>query len=261
MFVSYPASINIFMRIKYFNRYELKYILNQSQCQPIIDDLATYMEPDRAGDQHGRYHICSLYYDTEDYRAYWDKIDGHRYRRKVRIRIYGDHLQSAADNCFVEIKQRLNQTLQKRRVILPYSTAVALCGHGEPVTVDSESDQAIIDEVLYLQGALQLQPTCIVSYDRLAFDGSAYDVGLRVTFDTNLKSRTHELSLLSEGRAESHYFLPPNRCIMEVKVNYRVPYWLTEMIGKYRCTLYRISKYCTALEQSKALMSTQRILY
>jgi hypothetical protein len=48
---------------------------------------------------------------------------------------------------------------------------------------------------------------------------------------------------------------------MEIKVNDRVPYWLTEVISKYRCTVRRISKYCTALEQSKALLKNQRITY
>jgi hypothetical protein len=48
---------------------------------------------------------------------------------------------------------------------------------------------------------------------------------------------------------------------MEVKVNYRVPYWLTEMIGKYRFTLRRVSKYCAALEQTKAILQQQQITY
>jgi hypothetical protein len=99
----------------------------------------------------------------------------------------------------------------------------------------------------------------VVSYDRQAFEGSEYDPGLRVTFDTNLKGRTHDLSLLSMGSVESRFFLPPGWCILEVKVNYRVPYWLTELIGKHRCTLRRVSKYCAALEQSKALLQRQQI--
>lgn len=225
----------------------------------MIEALAEYMTPDEEGDEYGRYHIVSLYYDTEDYKAYWDKIEGHKYRRKIRIRVYGNSLESENSHCFVEIKQRLNKTLQKRRVILPYSTAVALCGDGQPVSVDSEVDQATVSEIQYLHDTLALEPACVVGYDRLAFNGGEYDVGLRVTFDTNLKGRTHDLSLLSEGWAENQFFLPLEWCIMEVKVNYRVPYWLTEMIARHRCTLRRISKYCAALEQSKALLNTQRI--
>jgi hypothetical protein len=108
---------------------------------------------------------------------------------------------------------------------------------------------------------LQLQPACVVSYDRMAFEGAAYDPGLRVTFDTNLKGRVHDLTLTSQGYADNQFFIPPEWCVMEVKVNYRVPYWLTELIGRYRCTLRRISKYCTALEQFKAILQRRQIAY
>ncbi|MBQ2599838.1 VTC domain-containing protein [bacterium] len=29
-----------------------------------------------------------MYYDTQDYRFYWEKVDGLKYRRKLRIRQY-----------------------------------------------------------------------------------------------------------------------------------------------------------------------------
>jgi hypothetical protein len=94
----------------------------------------------------------------------------------------------------------------------------------------------------------------------VAFEGSEYDPGLRVTFDTHLKGRVHELTLLAQGCTENHYFVPPDWCILEIKVNYRVPYWLTELIGRHQCTLRRVSKYCTALEQSKVLLQRQRVV-
>ena len=251
------------MRIKEYSRYELKYLLTGGQCRQMIDVMSAYLEPDRYGDDEGRYSITSLYYDTVDYKAYWDKIEGHRFRRKVRVRVYGNQVVTPDTNCFVEIKQRINKTLQKKRVILPYSSAEALCGAGEEVQTDngSELDRAVIQEVQYLQNTLQLQPACVVSYDRLAFEGSEYDPGLRVTFDSNLKGRVHDLTLLSQSYAENHFFLAPEQCVMEIKVNYRVPYWLTELIGRYRCTLRRVSKYCTALEQSKVLLQRQQIVY
>ena len=252
------------MRIKQFSRYELKYIITREQYLAFSQILPNYLTPDTSGDDQGRYSITSLYYDTPDYRAYWDKIEGHKFRRKVRIRIYGDLMVSPETNCFAEIKQRINKTLQKKRVYVSYTSAEALCGFGERIDEETDmdgTDLETVSEIRYLQGVQQLQPACIVSYDRLAFDGSEYEDGLRITFDTNLKGRTHVLSLIDTGSTENHFFIPPEWCIMEVKVNYRVPYWLTEMIGKYRFTLRRISKYCAALEQSKALLQTQQITY
>jgi SPX domain protein involved in polyphosphate accumulation len=248
------------LNIRYPDRYELKYILDRSQYEQIVDALAGYTEPDSYS-EGGRYLVTSLYYDTADYKAYWEKINGHRFRRKVRVRVYNAQTVSPDSPSFVEIKQRTNKTLQKKRILLPYSSAVALCGSGKGTNGTTEAEHPVIQEVLYLYNTLRLQPACIVSYDRLAFNGSEYDPGLRVTFDTNLKCRIHDLTLLSQGSTENHFFVPPQWCIMEVKVNVRAPYWLTEVISKYRCTLRRISKYCTALEQSVALLQNQRIIY
>lgn len=252
------------MRIKYFNRYELKYVITWQQREQFLEILPNYLTPDSEGDDYGRYTITSLYYDTQDYKAYWDKLEGHKFRRKVRIRVYGNQKVTPDTLCFAEIKQRINKTLQKKRVYIPYGQAEALCSFGETVAGEeklSDTDKDTLSEIRYLQATLQLQPACVVSYDRQAFEGSEIDAGLRITFDTNLKGRAHDLTLLSTGYAQNQYFMPPEWCIMEIKVNYRVPYWLTEIIGKYRFTLRRVSKYCAALEQSKALLQTQRITY
>jgi hypothetical protein len=252
------------MRLKQFNRFELKYVLSRPQHDEFAAILPDYLDPDPRGDQYGRYSITSLYYDTKDYRAYWDKIEGHKFRRKVRIRVYEQQVVTPETLCFVEIKQRINKTLQKKRATLPYATAEALCGNGIDLEEEVgmiDADRKTISEIRYLQNTLQLQPACVVSYDRMAFDGSEYEDGLRITLDTNLKGRVHDLSLLSNSYTQNQFFLPPDLCIMEVKVNYRVPYWLTEMIGKYRFTLRRVSKYCAALEQTKAILQQQQITY
>ena len=126
-------------------------------------------------------------------------------------------------------------------------------------STSSTSDCAVLHEVAYLYQALLLRPTCVVCYQRLAFEARDYDPGLRITFDTNLKYRTHELSLLSNNQTTDHYFLSPDWCIMEVKINQRVPFWLTEVIGKHQCVIRRISKYCAAIEHSKVHLARQQI--
>ncbi|MBE7474107.1 MAG: vacuolar transporter [Anaerolineae bacterium] len=248
-------------KIRLSDRFELKYLLNRAQAETMIEELSRYMIRDERGDEFGRYLITSVYFDTADYQAYWDKVEGHRFRRKVRVRVYGREQVTPDTRCFAEIKQRINKTLQKKRVILPYAQAMALCGAGEAVKTEDEADQAVIDEILYLYHTLQLQPACVVSYQRLAFEGSGLEPGLRVTFDTQLKCRVHDLSLLSQGYADNQYFLPPQQSVLEVKVNQRTPYWLTELINKHRCAFRRISKYCLALEQAKLRLGQQQIVY
>ena len=245
------------MRIKYFNRYELKYVLPLSRIEAIGADLEAYLQRDAYNDESGRYRVTSLYYDTATYKAYWDKIEGHKYRRKLRVRVYGTEPVGPETDCFVEIKQRNNKSLQKKRIFVPYAAAEALCANAESIPqlpALSPADRAVQHEVQYLVGALQLTAACLVSYDRLAFNGGEHDPGLRVTFDTNLRCRIHALTLLSDQGGDNHFFLPPDWCIMEVKINNRVPYWLSELLGRHRCTLRRVSKYCAALEASKVLL-------
>lgn len=240
-------------------RYELKYLVARDQYHALVKDLAAYMQSDEHGDELGHYLVTSLYYDTAGYKAYWDKMQGHRFRRKLRMRVYGEGAITPETTCFVEIKQRTNRTIEKKRVALAYSSAVALCEMGVEVDALAEADGAVIDEVMYLRSALQLQPACIISYDRLAFNGTELDSGLRVTFDTNMKCRAHDLSLLPPGYAENRYFIPPEWCIMEIKADGHVPLWLTRLTSQHRCTFRRISKYCTALEQCLATLHNQRM--
>jgi hypothetical protein len=246
------------MQINGSGRYELKYILARDQYESLVEALADYMQPDDHGDKFGRYLVTSLYYDTADYKAYWDKMQGHRYRRKLRVRVYGDEAVTADTSCFVEIKQRTNRTIQKRRVVLSYSSAIGLCEAGTGVNRLPDVAQAVIEEVKYLCSTLRLRSACIVSYDRLAFNGTERGPGLRLTFDTNLKCRGHELSLLPTGYAENRFFAPPHWCIMEIKADGSVPLWLTKLIGEYRCTSRNISKYCTALEKCFGALHNQR---
>jgi hypothetical protein len=247
------------MRIRSEHRYELKYLVHHIQAAELAAAMAESMLPDEHGDDHGQYQVTSLYYDTVDYKAYWDKIDGHKNRRKLRVRIYGSQTVTPETPCCLEIKHRLDKALQKRRVVLPYGAAVALDQIDKLLDTASEKDRAVLEEVEYLHRALRLRPTCVVSYQRRALEGSEYDPGLRVTFDTDLKYRIHELSLFANGQATDHYFLSPDWCIMEIKVNRRAPLWLTEVIGMHRCVIRRISKYCAALEHSKVVLSRQRI--
>ncbi len=252
------------MRVKSTIRHELKYMIDWRQREAILADLQSYMAPDTHGDSGGQYAITSLYYDSADFGAYWEKIEGEKLRRKVRVRTYGKDIVLGTTTCFLEIKERQNKTLSKRRVKLPYQDVETL-SHLDNLAQryversGNEDMAAVLDEVYYLYRVRQLQPACVVRYNRLALNGDGEHPDLRVTFDTELRGRTHDLTLLSTGHADDPYFLPPDMCIMEIKVNRTVPYWLTQLVNKYSCTMRRFSKYCTALEKNLALASRQTI--
>jgi hypothetical protein len=231
--------------IRTFNRYELKYLLDRRALDRVRPELSARLDPDAYGNA-GSYLVWSRYYDTYDLRCYWEKIDGIRFRRKLRIRHYGRPDELSADTpTWVEIKQRLNRVTQKRRARLSYRQSVVLCS-GRDVDECDPRDAALVEEVQRLVSEFDLRPSTVLGYVRDAMFGREADAGLRVTFDARIRARDRDLDLRVDG--ENRFIVHPELSVMEVKVNERVPYWLTELIARNNLQLVRMSKYCQSVE-------------
>ncbi|MFZ5909376.1 MAG: polyphosphate polymerase domain-containing protein [Chloroflexota bacterium] len=246
---------NLSHTIRRFNRFELKYLISLKQAEVFKKALRAYLTADEHGNGNGRYALASLYYDSPDFRCYWEKVDGIRFRRKLRIRLYETGAPLEADTpVFVEIKQRLDRVTQKRRIILPYRNALRLCNERQFPEEFAPDDKAVLEEIYAYLWQYNLRPVSIVRYERQALIGADYDIGLRVTFDTFLNYQVHQLALDEEPSGLP--MLPADRVVMEIKVNERIPYWLTEMIAAHNLNLIRISKYCRGIELAKGWAST-----
>jgi SPX domain protein involved in polyphosphate accumulation len=233
--------------IRSFNRFELKYLLTSSQTNAFRDDLLRFVDRDAHAGPTGSYPLTSLYYDTDDYRFYWEKIDGIKFRRKLRIRSY-EPVPEPSTTVFVEIKQRVNRVTQKRRVVTQLVDALALCNSGV-IPEHDPRDSATFDEIAAMTLYYDLRPTVITLYEREAFVGREADPGLRVTFDSDIRYRVSDLDLTSPGLGGPA--INPSWQVMEVKVNERIPHWLTELAARHDCQLIRISKYCQCLEAAE----------
>jgi SPX domain protein involved in polyphosphate accumulation len=239
--------------IRSFNRFELKYLITLKQADAFKSALRAYLIPDEHS--NGSYGLSSLYYDSPDYRCYWEKVDGLKSRRKLRIRFY-ETVEKVTDDTivFIEIKQRIDRVTQKRRAFLTYGDALRLCNERE-IPDHSPEDQAVIEEVAVFAWQYNLLPSCLVRYNRLALIGTDYDIGLRVTFDTILSYRTDKLDLREQ--APNLPMLPPGYVVMEIKVNERIPYWLTELVAGHNLQMVRMSKYCRSLEVAQNVPTMQ----
>ncbi|WP_329065168.1 polyphosphate polymerase domain-containing protein [Streptomyces sp. NBC_01429] len=239
-------ALHVASRLHSFNRYELKYLVPVDRAAAIRDELAERMDSDPHSPVGG-YGVWSLYYDTPQLRFYWEKIEGLKFRRKLRIRHYGD-LAGVTDESpvCVEIKQRVNRVTQKRRITLPYGTARQLCD-GRQLIDHAAKERAFVEEVLELAVRLDLRPMVITGYQREALVGRDQDTGLRVTFDRRVRGRDRDFDFTVEG-AENRYTLPPHLTVMEVKVNERTPYWITDLAARRDLNLVRVSKYVQSVE-------------
>ncbi len=240
--------------IRKFNRFELKYVITLDQLERLRNIVTDFAVPDQRGNKEGKYVISSLYYDGDDYRFYWEKVEGLKFRRKLRIRHYEtDKKLGPNSKVFVEIKQRVDRVTQKRRVAMKYKEALQLCD-GREIPGGFENDP-VVEEIYSMLQIYDLKPKAITSYWRQAFVGHDYDMGLRVTFDTDLRYRVDDLDLASKKIGD--FLISPKLAVLEIKVNERVPYWITEVVASQNVRLVRISKYCQVIEMAGLVPKNQ----
>jgi hypothetical protein len=242
--------------IRKFNRFELKYLITLKQAERFKSALRAYLVPDENGHHNGRYTLSSLYYDSPDLRCYRENEQGLKFRRKLRIRRYETgEVFTDESPVFLEIKQRYDRVTQKRRTALPYHEALRLCNDRQ-IPDHGPGDKALIEEIYVFLWQYNLRPVSIVRYDRQAFTGTEYDRGLRVTFDTSLSFQAHQLHLHEQPSGLP--MLPANSVVMEIKVNERIPYWLTDMIAAHNLQRVGVSKYCRSIEAARRLAATRQ---
>jgi len=228
-----------------FNRYEIKYLVDVAEAAELREEIEQRLDRDRHSGDAG-YGIWSVYYDTRQLRFYWEKIEGLKFRRKLRVRHYGDRFSVRDDTpVYVEIKQRVNRVTQKRRVRLPYRDALRLCD-GRRLVGHEPAQRAFLEEVLDLVVRLDLRAVAMTGYQRHAYVGRGAEVGLRVTFDHRIRGRDRDFHLGAD--AQNRLIVPARKAIMEVKANERVPYWLTDLTARRNLQVVRVSKYCQSVE-------------
>ena len=227
--------------IRSFNRYELKYLIHASQIEGIVADVRGQMSPDRYGDASGSYVISNLYYDSPGLHMLRSKIFGNNYRRKLRVRVYGDASDQGPRTAMVEIKQRLSRTTQKRRVVVPLDEALRICEAQSTWDWDDDAGRAVAEEIRCLVLTLALRPACTISYRRRAFVGSRFEPGLRLTIDTDLWGAPPRLDFYAQR--PTAFLMPRDWSILEIKVDDRVPHWINELVTRHNCQLRRVSKY------------------
>jgi SPX domain protein involved in polyphosphate accumulation len=243
-----PASV--------FRRVEKKYLLSQEQFGEIAQELRARMKIDDYNGSTGQYSIRSLYYDTPYNSFISDSMSNPGYKEKIRIRTYGD--TKPDDHVFVEIKKKINGVSNKRRCKMPLTEAYKFLENGELSHGYSGGNTQILREIhaIFRRYGANLRPSAMISYDRLAFNGID-DAGLRVSFDTNLRGRTHDFRMESGGYGD--LLIEPGFVVMEVKAPNALPLWLTSILSSQQIYSRGFSKYRSVYKNM--LMSKTEVSY
>jgi SPX domain protein involved in polyphosphate accumulation len=231
------------MDVDVFCRRELKFLLNETQCEVIRSVLHQRMEPD----SHGLSTICNLYYDTPDYRLIRHSLEHPVYKEKLRLRCYGIATWDA--DVFLELKKKYKGIVYKRRIKVTEPEGVAFMNRTGLLRKQGQ----ISREIQYFRDFYQnLCPQVYLCYDREAWYDPV-DKGFRMTLDCNVRYRTNGLSLtLPFGGRE---ILMPGQTLLEVKAEGAIPLWLVDLLNREGIRKQSFSKYGRAYEQ----MLTERL--
>lgn len=220
-----------------FKRYEKKYMLTSNQLTRMMAGIKDYMR----ADEFGRYTICNIYYDTDDFRLIRASLEKPVYKEKLRMRSYG--VPGSRDEVFVELKKKFDSIVYKRRTVMEAADAVSYLHSG---AVPKGEDQ-ICHEIDWFMNTYRPKPKVFIAYDRTAFAGIE-DPELRLTFDTNLRWRTRDLDLRAGDYGE--FLLPSDQILMEIKIPGTAPVWLAHLLSGIGAFPTSFSKYGTCYQRS-----------
>lgn len=237
-----------------FNRLEIKYFVDRTTRTALTRDLLAFMQPDRHSTSEAGYIVRSLYYDTNDFMAYHEKLSGAAVRHKLRVRAYGEN-PAAAPHVRLEVKSRYLSFIHKIAVdVSPsrYAELEQAVRRRLLPPLDDFEKTNVSREFFRILSQYNFVPKIIVQYRRQAFERR--EVGrVRVNFDDRLCA-TRDLGRFSLPLRGARPLLKYGHSIFEVKVDDALPAWLHMLIQKYSLQSQAISKYCYAV-RSQAYFS------
>jgi SPX domain protein involved in polyphosphate accumulation len=241
------------MAIEVFNRYENKYLIDSDTFRLLQDKLLNYMELDEYNKTHEFYTISNIYYDTKDNYLIRNSLSKPKYKEKLRIRAYG--VPELNDKVYLEIKKKVCGLVNKRRTGMKLHEAYSFADTGIKPELKPYMNSQVINEIEYILKLYDLEPKLYLAYDRKAFF-SKDNHDLRITFDTNIRTRREDLKLESGDYGEA--LLEDGQWLMEVKAEKSLPVWLTKLLSENKTFTTSFSKYGT--EYSKMLANSKMIM-
>ncbi|NLX83153.1 MAG: polyphosphate polymerase domain-containing protein [Clostridiales bacterium] len=203
-------------------RHELKFYINAAQYEVLSRTLRALLSIDKHADEHGNYHIRSLYFDSIFDDALHEKIAGNQNRNKYRIRIY-----NCSDSFIrMECKSKYGNYIAKRQANISRDLCEQLMT-GDPSGLENTSS-GLLREVFREMRLNLLRPVVIVDYIREAYLHPVEDV--RITFDKQLRTGLFSHDLFNPDLPTISP-LQADQVILEVKFNNYLPAYLKEVLG------------------------------
>ncbi|MCL2846764.1 MAG: polyphosphate polymerase domain-containing protein [Firmicutes bacterium] len=214
----------------FFTRTEVKYMMDEVTHRSLMADIIPHLVHDKY--HHQRIH--NVYYDNDTDDIIRHSISKPVFKEKLRARGYENLADETptVKKTYMEIKRKYKGVVYKKR-----ESAASL---------DTLPDTKTAVEINFFVQKHKCYPKIYVGYDRFSY-AALVETALRITIDTNLRSRRNDLGLHSH-ESDVNYFDQPT-FIMEVKTGYGYPNWLLRALSKHRIYPTSFSKYGKIFEK------------
>ncbi|MEJ6735211.1 MAG: polyphosphate polymerase domain-containing protein [Flavobacteriales bacterium] len=212
-----PISLKEMDGVSLLSRVDTKFVFDYDTFVDILPDLMDdYFVLDVNDIRVNSYR--SLYFDTDDFKFYYDHHNGKTNRKKVRFREYLD-----SGLCFLEIKQKNNKGVTKK-------SRVKVDNIEESLSTKST------DFITKILGSdIDLVPKHWNSYSRITFVNK--NIKERLTIDTDFSFKSSD----NKGQISKMIIAE----VKQEKVNYASSFM--RKIKEKGIRPFRISKYCMAM--------------
>lgn len=211
-----------------FERIEKKYLLTETQYQKLFLNISEYIEKNK----YFETTVCNIYFDNDQEELINTSIDKPIYKHKVRLRSYGIPKQN--DDVFLEIKSKYKKIGNKRRI------KMKLSDFNKYIRKNIFNNNQIMREIDYLFKFYKLKPFYFIAYDRKSYSEKNNE-NLRITIDTNLRSRNDKLKL--EYGDKGKIYFKEKIYIMEIKTLGAMPLWLVKNLSALEIYPVSFSKF------------------
>lgn len=230
-----------------FRRVEEKYLLTEDDLSKLFSKINDYIEKDKFYEST----ICNIYFDNKNSDLIVNSLEKPIYKEKIRLRSYSK-VPTLDDYVFLEKKDKYEGIVGKRRIKMTLRDFYNYLNND-----NYDKDNQIMKEIDYFIKYYSLKPAIYIAYDRKSYKGID-DPNLRITIDTNLRSRLDDLKL-ELGDAGRKYF-KNKYYLMEIKTLGAMPLWLVRSLSELKIFPASFSKYGKIYE-SNLLSNKEELIY
>ena len=223
--------------LKYRNEY--KHIINKNHAVVLKSRLSVLLKSDPFADENGEYLIRSLYFDTYDDKALYEKINGVPFRNKYRIRFYNH------DTSKIKLENKIKRFNYSTKIVCDLTKEEVEKILDKQYNFLRESGEPLKTAFYKELTAGGFIPKTIVDYIRTPF---IYPHGnVRITIDSDIRSPSSQSGITDIFNSDTPTIsvFPDERCVLEVKYDEFLPDFIRKIIQTEVTMTSAMSKYAS----------------